>query len=922
MKVNGSYKPPRVAELLLGWLLPEDGLQTPSGDFEEFYNEIARERGEARARMWYWLQALRLIPDRLSEKTYWGTVMFKNQLKSVFRTLRSQSGYAALNIGGLSVGIALSILALLYVQHEYSFDKGLSKGDRIYRVVQVITETSEFSSARSGPGLAEKLLENFPEVIQATRISSGTEFSLQYGGNRFEVENWYSSDPSVFDLLDIEILHGNAAEPLPDHASFVISETAAKKLFGEDDPVGKIVTLTGPWLESSDMTVTAVARDMPANSHFRFDYLDWIEPKDLWSTRVAGYSHFTYVVLPEDYPPERLEEKFPAFVDRVIDPATDGYPRSLQEMKDAGGGWALHLQRVEDIHLDSRYEGAFGRKGSRSSMSFFSIIALFILVLACVNFMNLATARSSRRIKEVGVRKVMGSSRTQLIHRFLLESVILSLLSLLVACGLVALLLPAFNTFLGTEVTFDLFENAYLLPGLIILALSVGVLAGSYPAFFLSAFRPVELFSGARRTGARGVSLRDGLVVFQFLITVLLIVATIVVHSQLSFMRNKDLGFDGEQILVLQNVESAFARTEAGSKRGLLEESGSSWEEWQAMSRSQRGDMIEDSEGALGYLWPMTRNRIRVFKERLLGIPGVQSTSLSRTAPGRTHMGAVRVAMGRIDADFVETLQLQLVAGRNLSDNDPMGSFLINEAAADLFGSENVIGSTVRDQFVKLGIRVDSGGDGQVVGVVKDFQYADMHTEVKAALFWLQPANNVSSPHILVRLQAGDVQAALASIESTWSQFIPDEALKYSFLDEDFARLFEAEDRLGKAFGFFATLAIIIACLGLFGLAAFTAEQRTKEIGIRKTLGASVESIVQLLSKHFLWLLLIGNLVAWPIGYIAMNRWLDTFAFRIEIGVGIFALTGALALVLVVISVGGQALRASLANPVDSIRYE
>ena len=898
------------------------------------------------ARVWYWGQLFRSFPFFLFASFYWGTVMFKNQLKSVFRTLRSQKGYTILNIGGLSVGIALSILALLYVQHEYSFDTGLSKADRIYRVVQDIKlPNREQSTAMVGVGLSERLLENFPEIIQATRISrEQAQVTLKYGDKTFKVHKLYGADPSIIDLFDIEIVRGDAEEPFRDPASFVISESTARKVFSEDDPIGKTLTLTGPFLGSRDMTVTAVARDMPANSHFQFDFLERDVPDPRAArTAMVGSHRFTYVLLPENYAPEQLEAKFPAFVEAHIAPAVEKFSfwthgKSWEEITKSGGGWSLHLQALKDVHLDTQYEGALGRKGSQTSINLLSLIAFFILALACVNFMNLATARSSRRLKEVGIRKVVGSSRTQLIHQFLLESIVVSLLSLLVACALVAALLPAFNAFLGTELTFDLFKDTYLLPGLIMLSVTVGVLAGSYPAFFLSAFRPVELFSGARPRGRRGVSFRDGLVVFQFLITVLLILATSVIYSQLSFMQNKDLGFDAEHVLVLQNAGSAFQRTEAVSYEAELAKLGYSMDDWSSLSYQKQMEVIEDSGGALESYSAATARRMRVFKQQLLGIPGVQIASIS-SVPGISRTGwdkvrpegaseedEVYIESIAIDEDFLETLQLELVAGRNVSRGDGPrqgSSYLINETAAQWFGSDDAVGSPIGDLWVKIvgDPHLKERWIQPIVGVVKDFQSGDMHTEIRPTIFPIVDLGWVPS-YIIARLQSGDLQATLASIENVWSEFIPDEALDYSFLDEDFARLFEAETRLGKAFGFFATLAIIIACLGLFGLAAFMAEARTKEIGVRKTLGASVRDIVSLMSKHFLWLLLIGNVIAWPLGYILMNKWLENFAFRIDIGIGIFILTGTVALLLVVISVGGQALRASLANPVDSLRYE
>ncbi len=870
--------------------------------------------------------------------------MIKNQLKSVLRTLRSQKGYAILNIGGLSVGIALSILALLYVQHEYNFDSGLSKADRIYRVVQDINIPSyQGFNAKVAPGLARSLSENFPEVLLATRISNGAKKTLAYGDRTFKTNNLNAGDGqhfvvdrSIVELFDIQIIGGDPDEPFPADNSFLISESMAEKIFGEDNPIGRPITLTGPWLGSHENVVTAEARDMPANSHFQFDLLDPIDevpdPGQSYNAqRQSGV--YTYILLPEAYPPERLEEKFPAFVDRVLGPEVETFwGGSWENIKANGGGWTLHLQGLTDVHLDARYGESLGRRGSRTSMGFFSIVAIFILVLACVNFMNLATARSSRRIKEVGIRKVVGSSRTQLIHQFLLESILISLFSLLVACALVLLMLPAFNTFLGTEVAFHLLENVYLLPGLVVLALTVGVLAGSYPAFFLSGFRPVELFRGARRNGTRGVSLRDGLVVFQFIITVLLIVATTVVYNQLSFMRDKDPGFNDDQVIVVQDVRDTFGRSEGPRYQRLVEERGYSTDDYWNMNRSQMNELTNGEDG-IGRFNQNAARRARVFQQQLLKIPAIRSVSLSDAIPGRvddwSHLersdlperGAQEIRISHIDSNIVETLQLELVAGRDLRSDDSMGSYLSNETAAHMFGPGFPLGSNGMELLVKAGYEAPAWTNGPIVGVVKDFHSFDMRSQVQPRFFRLMPRHRPID-NMIIRFQSTDLQATLASIERTWGEFITDEPLNYTFLDQDFARLFEAEKRLAKAFGFFATLAIIIACLGLFGLAAFMAEVRTKEIGVRKTLGASVQNIVQLMSSHFLWLLLIGNIVAWPIGYIVMNKWLEDFAFRIDIGLGTFLLTGAVALLLVIISVGGQALRASLANPIDSLRYE
>ncbi|MCH8246630.1 MAG: ABC transporter permease [Bacteroidetes bacterium] len=940
-----SHRPPRVAQWILDRALHDVHADEVLGDVEETYNRI-HENGRAEwARLWYWGQVIRSVPLFLFASVYWATVMIINNLKTVLRTLRSHKGYTILNVVGLSVGIAVTTFALLFVQHEYSFDQDFSKSDQIYRVVQDFNLPSEQgSTAAIGWTIGELLSENFPEITQVTRFTTDSRYTIQHGEKLFSEKTVHSVDPSIFDLFDIAIVSGNSQQPLPNYESIVISESAANLLFGIDDPIGKTVTITEPTIFRSDLTVSAVARDMPTNSHFQFDYLVRVKPKPSDRAAVTGRwgGGYTYIVLPKYSSPEQLEEKLPSFVDDYIGPeVAKSEGSSWEELKNSGRSWTLSLQALTDVHLDNRYEaqyeGALGRSGSRTNITFFLIIALFILILACVNFVNLATARSSSRIKEVGIRKVVGSSRKQLIYQFLVESTVVSLISAAIACALVVVFLGVFNDFLGTEITFDPIGNGYHIAGLVIVALTVGVLAGSYPAFFLSAFRPAELLSGSLHTRRRGVSLRNGLVIFQFFISVLLIVATVVVFNQLSFMQNKDLGFDGERVLVLQNVPNKFMHAESFAWRGLMSERGYTVDDWMSLNRREQAELIEASGGEVDRLFFMTGRRLRVFQQQLLAIPGIQSASFSSVVPGRengfginvnsltTSSGSdIDIRLQFIDSAFFETLQLPLVSGRNVNIGDAaMGAFVINETAAELFGPESPIGSTVEDRLAILegDAYTPKGFDSPIVGVVKDFQYADMRTAIQPTIFSPFYPNGMPA-QILVRLRSGTVSETIAAIERTWNEFIPGDALNYSFLDEDFARLFKAEKQLSKVFGFFSMLAIIIACLGLFGLAAFMAEQRTKEIGIRKTLGASVQSVIQLLSTRFFWLLLIGNGMAWPVGYILMHKWLDNFAYRTEIGAEVFLITAAITLALVIISVGGQALRASLSNPVDSLRYD
>ncbi len=809
--------------------------------------------------------------------------MLKNYLKVALRNLRKYKAYAFINVAGLAVGLACFALILLFVRDEVRYDGHYAQAERIYRlVVDVQTSRGFQQTAQSAPAWGPSLKADFPEVEEAVRFKPPNQaWMVGFEDRLFYEKGWAFADSTTFDVFDIPLARGEAHAALTAPFSVVVSQAMAEKYFGAADPMGKTLVLDSQY----NFVVTGVMADLPRNGHFHFDFLaafNTLEQVPIYGGTDFSQQQFpivyTYLLLAEGASAAALEAK--------LGPAVSGYVEAHFPLAQSGFAVAPSLQPLRDIHLRSNRENEIEPNGNAATVYVFLAVGVFILLIACINFMNLATARSASRAREVGMRKVAGAHRGQLIQQFLGESVLLALLALVVALVLVGLALPAFDALTGKAIGLADLVHPLVLPGLVAVALAAGLLAGSYPAFFLSAFRPAAVLKGDLHAGG-GAGLRKALIVFQFGISLVLLVSTGVVYHQLNYVRAQQLGFDKEHVVVIQLTD------------------------------------------------PTPRGLYRAYKNRILGEANVVNVSAASSAPAsllnQVPLRPVAAPEDEnwllhayfSDFDFFETMDMRLVAGRAISRDfpaDTLDGIVINETAARAFGWDDYTQALGQQLAFPRGNNDNNNPPLRVVGVVRDFHSQSAHEQIAPAM--VMYANVQAYLYVFVRLRPGDPRATVAALEEAWRQVIPNYAFDYAFLDDHFDRLYRADALVGTLLGFFAGLTIFIACLGLFGLASFMAEQRTKEIGVRKTLGASVGSIVLLLSKEFTKLVAAAFVVAAPVAYLAMHRWLDGFAYRVEISWQIFLLAGLGALLVALLTVSYQSVKAALANPVDALRTE
>ncbi|WP_026997700.1 ABC transporter permease [Flectobacillus major] len=806
--------------------------------------------------------------------------MIQNYLKIAIRNLLRNKVFSAINIVGLALGIATCLVIMLFVYDELSYDRFNEKADRIFRVVfKASINDGKINEANVMPPTAQVLKNDYPEVLAATRLRTSGSPEIVYQNKKFKEYSFASVDANFFDVFTLPLLKGDAKTALREPNTAVITQDFAKKYFGDEDPIGKVLFIKS-WNES--YKVTGLIDKVPHNSHFHFDIFGSLAGvKDAQAASWMSSGYFTYLVLPEGFDYKVLEAKLPQVIKKYMGPQIQtAMGMSLPQFLQKGNKLGLFLQPLTSIHFDEGYTGTLESSGNIQYVYIFGAIAVFMLLIACINFMNLSTAGASKRAKEVGVRKVLGSVKQDLINQFLFESILLSVVALILSLMLVQLSLPVFNDLAEKDLQLDFLKNPLLLIAFLVFGLLVGVLAGSYPAFFLSSFNPVEVLKGKFKLAGKSISLRSGLVVFQFFISIALIIGTTVVYQQIKFIQSKDLGYAKDQLLIMRNTWS-LGKNEEVFRQQILQDP-------RVLSVSSAGYLPagpSDSNNSLGY-------------------PDGDDSQIMRTLEYK------------IDEQYIPTMGMKIIAGRNFAKDFATDStaMIINETAAKAFGwGKNAVGHTITRLKNNDGLKVTY----RIIGVVKDFHFKSLHESITPLLMVSEKTYGLT-----IKVKGKDVEGLLASLKNQWQKFNVEEPFSYAFMDELFEKTYQSEQKISVILSIFSGLTIFVACLGLFGLATFTAEQRTKEIGVRKVLGASVSQIVTLLSKEFLKLVMIACGFAFPIGYWLMNKWLQDFAYRIEISAWIFVLAGILALFIALLTISYQAIKAALANPVTSLRTE
>jgi len=833
----------------------DEGLSR-EGAFERAVEEIGG--AENIGAEYYKADTLRLSGNPPWHTRLWMSGLVASYFKTALRKIKRQKGYSFINILGLTIGLSCFILIGLWVKDELSFDRFHQKKDRIYRLLNRLPDGSSISSITYALGPALK--EAYPEVEESCRVWPWGGSLVKYLNKSFEEDNIYLADPSFFKIFSFPMIKGTPESALADKYSVVLTEETACKYFGDEEPLGKVLQMTQ---YEGDFKVTGVVESVPVNSHLRFDMIARVEL--LGEDRLARWNEFvapSYVLLRPGVDSANFEKQIADIYVKNIGPQATYVPI---------------LQQLVKVHLYG-----YGDPGRVRKVIAFSIIAVFILLMACINFMNLSTAQSFKRSQEVGIRKVIGAMRRQVVRQFLGEALLTAFIALILALIAVESLLPYFNQFTGKSMELFSGANFSAILTLLLITLGTGLIAGSYPAIFLSSFQPAQTLKTRSTIGMRGGSIRKILIIVQFAISVGLITCTLVVSNQLRFIQNRDLGLDREHVVILNNN-------------------------------------------------PILRPRFDAFKEFVLSHPGIRDVTAAAQLPtqvgqsimidweGNPSQDRLPVDYTVVDYDFFKTFEMKILQGRSFSRvfaTDEKTACIINETAAKQMGLENPVGTTV---YMVHPAWEESFRSAQVIGVVKDFHARSLHTAIRPFVFrmykpWHQYA--------FIKIDGSGIQKTLAHIQTAFEKYAPGYPFNFEFLDDAFNRQYISERQLGKLFNWFSLLSIFISCLGLFGVASFITEQKTKEIGIRKVLGASIPGIVGLTALEFFKWVVLANLVAWPIAFFAMRLWLREFAYRVSIGPVAFGMAAALTLLITLVTVSYHSLRAALANPVDSLRYE
>jgi len=809
--------------------------------------------------------------------------MINTYFQVALRNLTKDTFYSAINVLGLTVGLTCFILIYLFVQHELSFDKYYKDSERTYRVASNGSfGGSDFDIAVVGAPTGEAMLNDYPEVEDYFRFRSIGSILFRSGENYYKEERVVFADANFFDFFSQKMIKGNAATALAKPYNITLNEEIAQKVFGDADPIGEVVEFD----DGVKYEVTGVFEKIPDNTHFQFDVILSLESLEESRLPIWVNQNFqTYIRVSPGTDIENFERKIQGMVEKYMGPEVLKFlGKSLEEFKEQGNSIAFYLQPVADIHLRSNLVAELQPNGDIRYVYIFSAIGIFILLIACINYMNLATARSSGRAKEVGIRKVMGAHKPQLILQFVIESILITLFAAILAIILGYWLIPFYNDIAGKSFDPEMFESIKLISLLLAVTIVVGVLAGSYPAFFLTAFAPITVLRSHLSTGMKSSLLRNVLVIVQFSISIFLIVGTLVIFDQLSFIQNKSLGFEKEHKIILHNTSSLN-----GSAQTFKEE--------------VLNDRNFASASISSYLpSPSSRSQSAVFKG-------------NDPAAGTSSM-----QIWVTDHDFIKTLGMNILSGRDFSKDHASDSttVIINQSAVKRFEFDEPLGQEIGFYTGSEGSEDSDRSTFKVIGVIEDFHFNSLKQNISPLIIVLGKSQNF----ITFKLNGSDYPQALSALESKWNEFAPGYPFEYTFLDDALNEVYSNELKMGKIFAIFSSIAIVIACLGLFALSSFTAEQRSKEIGIRKVLGASVTGIMALLSREFIKLMLVSFIIAAPLAYWSMNSWLEDFAYRTDVHFITFIIAGLGSFAIAWATLSFQALRAARANPVNTLRDE
>lgn len=858
-----NYKPPKLA----GWILEKLSLwqnrSSSIGDVEELYGELADDFGKKSADRWYWKQTINSIPHLLNIVKYWGEMMFKNYTKISLRNISKHKLFSFINIFGLTVGIISCLFIYLYIQYETSFDTFHQDSDRIYRISMIKrTEAKTLRWSVNSAMLAPSIRNSYPEIESIGRITDGIEMQVKYEEKVFYEKASYG-DSQFFEIYNVPFIEGQKKDILDRPGTVILTKEIKEKYFGKSSAIGKSLKI-----DSSYFEITGVVEKTPSNSHLKFDMVISMESAiniwwyDDWPTGTS----FTYVKLKENYKADEFENKIKLFANQYSD-----------SFNQAGVELEYFLQPIKDIHLFSNLDFEQSPPGNPTYVYIFMVVGFLILIIACMNFINLSTAKSANRSNEVGVRKTIGALQGQLVNQFLYESIIISIIATISALVLSIPALQLFNYITGVEYLLDKIFNPFVISVLFIFSIFLGITAGIYPAIFISSFKPSSIIKGNLSQGSRNPIFRKILVIIQFTISIILIIGTIVIFKQIDFMQNTNLGFEKEQLMVLTFPENSFLEKRYETIKSEFMES-------------------PNIKGATASSH----------------IPGKELTTARIYKSGKESETGMSIYFIDIDHDFFDVFGIDIIEGRKynkeMGDNGILNGLILNAAAVRAFGYTE-LSDAIGDKFWRRNV--------PLVGITNDFHFRGLQNEVSPLFMGILPT---AFKYITLKTTGNNIRETVRFIEAKWKELFPEEPLQYFFVDSEFDKLYKSEEQTGNLFSLFSLLGLFIATLGLFGLTSFVVEQRKKEIGIRKVLGAKVSSIVQLVSNEFLVMITISNIIAWPIAYFLLDSWLNNFAYKMSIGIDIFLLAGTFAFLLAGVTIGTQAYKAAYKNPVTIIR--